>query len=52
MIMEVSQTFRISHGEWVCGGCGAPMTEAADQTVVMTHEKGCSEVRGIQAGQA
>lgn len=50
--MEVTQQFRISRGEWVCAGCAAPMIEAPDQTVVMTHEKTCPEVAGLRSAQA
>jgi len=39
------QRFRISQGEWVCAGCGAPMAEAADgEGVAMTHDAYCPEV--------
>jgi len=51
MIMK-QQRFRISQGEWVCNGCGAPMVEAADgEGVAMTHDAYCPEVsKMISAG--
>ena len=50
--MEATQQFRISRGEWVCAGCGAPMTEGPDQTVQMTHAAACAEVAGLRQSQA
>lgn len=52
MIMDNTQTFRISRGEWVCGGCGAPMIEAPDQSVQMSHAAGCPELANLRSGQA
>lgn len=50
--MDNTQTFRISRGEWVCGGCGAPMIEAPDQSVQMSHAAGCPELANLRSGQA
>ena len=50
--MVVTQQFRILRGEWVCGGCGAQMTEGPDGTVVMSHAEGCSELSNLRKPQA
>jgi hypothetical protein len=51
--MAFTQRFAIDHGEWVCAGCRAPMTERAqDQAVVMNHRADCPEVSGAQASGA
>jgi hypothetical protein len=52
MIMEATQQFRIDHGEWVCAGCAAPMTEGPEQNVEMTHETGCPELSNLRQSQA
>lgn len=53
MIMAFTQRFALDHGEWVCAGCGARMTEgAADHAVEMAHGEGCPEVSGARAQQA
>jgi hypothetical protein len=49
MIMDWTQQFRIDHGEWVCAGCGAPMTEGSEGNVVMNHPASCPERPGSQA---
>ena len=47
------QRFRISEGEWVCAGCAAVMTEAADDEggVTMTHAETCEEVSKLREQQ-
>ena len=51
--MAFTQRFRIDNGEWVCGGCGAPMIERAeDQAVVMNHRADCPETAGAQPAGA
>lgn len=47
--MDWTQQFRIDHGEWVCAGCGAPMTEGSEGNVVMNHPASCPERPGSQA---
>jgi len=50
----MQQRFRISAGEWVCGSCGAPMTEASDGEggVIMKHEDGCAAVAALRGASS
>jgi hypothetical protein len=49
-MVTMKQRFRISQGEWVCAGCGAPMTEAGDDNggVIMAHDKDCAQVAALR----
>lgn len=50
----MEQRFRISAGEWVCDGCGAPMMEAGDDQggVVMTHQDDCPAVAALHGASS
>lgn len=45
-------------GEWVCSGCGAPMTmdepagDSPAAAMVMDHADDCGEVKTLTAGRA
>lgn len=45
-IPAVTQPIRLARDEWVCDGCGAPVSEAGD-TFRIVHEHGCSAVASI-----
>ena len=50
----MQQRFRISAGEWVCGSCGAPMTEASDGDggVIMVHQEDCAVVAALRGASS
>lgn len=46
-VPAVVQPIQLARDEWVCGGCGAPVSEDGANGFRMVHQHGCSAVASI-----